>query len=125
MGNAKQGQVLTVNQKAYTGASITEGLCAHSSTSPVPVLGAGFSLGQARMAKLTASATYTDAELLDLYRDAFANISQGKSYTIGTRQLTRQDLPEVRETIEWLESRIDASTSASNRNALARFNRPA
>lgn len=52
--------------------------------------------------------SYTLEEInatLDLWKKALNACATGKSYTIGDRSLTRQDLPEIRNTIEWLESR--------------------
>ena len=40
------------------------------------------------MGKLTAGYTYTDAELLSLYREALAHISQGQSYSIRGKVLS-------------------------------------
>jgi hypothetical protein len=65
------------------------------------------------MAKLTAQFDYTDAELLALYREALAALSQNKSYTIRGKSLTRTDLPQVREMIDWLERRVDAAAGNS------------
>lgn len=67
------------------------------------------------MAKLAAQYDYTDAELLALYREALAALSQNKSYSLRGKSLTRSDLPHVQEMIEWLERRVDA---ANNTNRL-------
>lgn len=64
------------------------------------------------MAKLTAGATYTDQELLDLFREALAKVSvEGRSFTIRNRTYTSNDLAEIREMIAWLEKRIDNADS--------------
>ena len=47
-------------------------------------------------------------KLLDDYYTALEYASAGKSYMIGTRNLTRYDLAEIRKTIEWLENKIDS-----------------
>ena len=76
------------------------------------------------MAKFKAQETYTDPELLELYRQAMAKISIGEEYTIGGRTLKSADLQAVRETIDWLEQRIQASSTTGSNTALARFGRP-
>lgn len=52
-------------------------------------------------------------------------LARGQSYTLNGRTLTRQDLKQVRETIEWLEERIQAASGdgSSGGMVLARFNR--
>jgi len=74
------------------------------------------------MAKYEAEFTYTDQELLDLYRQALAKISvAGQDYMIAGRRLTQANLKEVREQITWLEGRVNqASGIAAN---FARLNR--
>jgi hypothetical protein len=52
----------------------------------------------------------TDAQLLVLYNEALQAIATGQSYRIGTRNLSRADLKDVRETIEWLDRRINAAS---------------
>lgn len=52
----------------------------------------------------------TDAELLTIYRAAMAALGTGQSYSINGRTMTRVDIAEVRETITWLEARIDTKT---------------
>lgn len=37
------------------------------------------------------------------WKAALTALSSGQEYTIGSRRLRRSDLPEVRETLEWLE----------------------
>ena len=64
------------------------------------------------MAKLTADFDYSDAELLALFREAFAKITvTGGSYKFGDREFTSHDLPEIRKTIAWLEQRVNAAAS--------------
>lgn len=69
--------------------------------------------------------TGTDQELLEFTRAAIARITlQGVAYTDGGRQLTLADLPDLREQLRWLESRINtASSSRSNKSNLASFKR--
>lgn len=45
------------------------------------------------------------ARTLAIWKKALDACATGKSYTIGDRSLTMHDLPEIRKTIEWLESR--------------------
>ena len=59
--------------------------------------------------------TGTDAELLEFTRAAIAQITlHGKAYTLGGRQLTREDLKSLREQVEWLEARIAADAAAGS-----------
>lgn len=71
----------------------------------------------------SAVQTFTDAELLILYRNALAAIATGQAVSIGGRQLTRANLADVRDMIEWLESRTNASTEGGN-TALGVFGEP-
>lgn len=51
-------------------------------------------------------AIYTKEELLAekaQWKAALTACATGKSYTIGDRQLTRQDLSAIRAHLEWLE----------------------
>lgn len=52
---------------------------------------------------------FTDAELLKVYRQALLDLAwKGRATTAHDgRHLTRADEKFVRETIEWLEARID------------------
>lgn len=69
--------------------------------------------------------TFTDAELLAMFRLALVNVSTGQSYAINGRALTRADLSQIRETIEWLEERVNAaSTEAQGGLALVRYGEP-
>lgn len=70
--------------------------------------------------------TFTDAELLILCRNAVANLTISQSTSINGRTVTREDLPSIRETIEWLETRINnaASGTEGGNVAYAKFNDP-
>lgn len=60
--------------------------------------------------KVTTANTYTDAELLALLREGVALIAAtGQSYTIAGRTYMAANLPAMRETIDWLESRISST----------------
>jgi uncharacterized protein YbjT (DUF2867 family) len=49
----------------------------------------------------------TDTDLLTAFQAALYQIATaGQSYTIAGRTFQRGDLPEIRNTITWLESRI-------------------
>lgn len=64
------------------------------------------------VAKVTTANTYTDAELLALLREGVALIAAtGQSYAISGRTYTAANLPAMRETIDWLESRIASEDS--------------
>jgi hypothetical protein len=63
--------------------------------------------------KLVAQATYTDAELLALWREAFAAVSVGKSYTLRGKMLTRANIDEITKAITFLEKRIDGASGKS------------
>lgn len=67
--------------------------------------------------------TFTDAQLLVLYRNALAAVTVGQSYSINGRSMTRADLPEIRETIDWLEARIQnaAATDSGGGIAIVQF----
>jgi len=70
-------------------------------------------------------AAMTDAQLLTIYNEALQAVALGQSYEIAGRSLTRANLAQIRETIEWLEARIERA-SASPATAgigLASFNR--
>lgn len=71
------------------------------------------------MSKLAAEFTYTDAELLDLYREAYAKLSVlGQETQMLGKRVTRADLPAIQQQIQWLEQRVDAAnaTRGPNRN---------
>lgn len=67
----------------------------------------------------------TDAELLVFARAAVASILvTGQAYGTNGRSLTRADLAQLRETITWLEGRIDASDSNTPKETVVRLRRP-
>ncbi len=50
-------------------------------------------------------AIFTKAEKarqIALWQEALEKVSRGQEYTIGSRRLRRADLPEIRETLDWL-----------------------
>ncbi len=56
-------------------------------------------------------AIWTRAELtslLDLWKAAYKAAATGKSYTIAGRSLSRQDLPEIRKQLDYLEGQLEA-----------------
>lgn len=58
-----------------------------------------------------ASSLWTRAELdeqIALYKRALKACASGASYTIGSRQLTRQDLPRIREHLGYLAGELAA-----------------
>ena len=63
-------------------------------------------------------AAYTLAEVnaeLTLWKAALSACSRKQEYTIGDRSLTYADLPEIRQTIDWLESKQTRLTSGGSR----------
>ncbi len=76
------------------------------------------------MAKLVADYEYTDAELLALWRDAYAKISVGgQEVTLRGRTFRAADLPHIQQQISWLEGRIGSEESGLTLIDL-RFTRP-
>ena len=64
------------------------------------------------VSKVTTANSYSDAELLALFREGVALIAAtGQSYQIAGRMFTASSLPSMRDTIDWLEGRI--STEAN------------
>lgn len=62
--------------------------------------------------KVTTANTYTDAELLALLREGVALIAAtGQSYQIAGRTYNAANLPAMRDTIDWLESRISSTAN--------------
>lgn len=62
--------------------------------------------------KVTTANTYTDAELLALYREGVALIAVGgQHYQIAGRIFTAANLPAMWQMIELLENRISAASS--------------
>ena len=41
------------------------------------------------------------------WKKAYLAVSSGKSYSIGSRSLTRQDVATIREQISWLSAQLD------------------
>lgn len=66
----------------------------------------------------------TNSALLTLYKEALEAIATGQSYTIGGRSLSRANIREVRETIEWLERRIRRATSRTGDCDVVKFGNP-
>lgn len=66
--------------------------------------------------------TFTDAELLVLYRHALAVGAAGEERQIGDRRIRFPSMPEIRKTIEWLEGRVNADETDGV--ALAQFIEP-
>lgn len=61
---------------------------------------------------------------LQTWLDAEESIATGQSYQIGTRMLTRADLKQVREEMEYWARKLEeakAEESAGGRNRLYRF----
>jgi len=67
--------------------------------------------------------TFTNAELLTLYRSALAAVATGQSYSIGGRTLSRADLGQIRDTIDWLQSQI-GDEATGGKHALIQFGEP-
>lgn len=65
------------------------------------------------MAKITASDTWTDAELLALYREAIVELSVAQSTTIRGKTVTRADKDSLWEMVTTLESRIAKASAGS------------
>jgi len=73
-------------------------------------------------AKFAADHTYTDQELLDLWRQCHAAISvMGQSYEIGDRVYTAANSQEVIRNIQFYESRVNAASGSNPSQILARF----
>lgn len=76
-------------------------------------------------ADIAALPTYTDPELLHLYRSALANGWGGTSRTIGGRSITFAEPDKLLDLIERLESRITtADTDPGDGIVLVEFGRP-
>lgn len=65
------------------------------------------------MAKTAANYTYTDQELLDIYREMLADLKLGKEYWIGNRKWVSSDIPEVLQAIRDLEQRVNAAAQTA------------
>ena len=73
--------------------------------------------------KATTGNTYTHEELLALYNEALAQLTvSGQSYSFGGRTFTSADLGEIRDTIDWLESKVSSAQEGLVSN-LARLER--
>ncbi len=60
---------------------------------------------------MTMSSIWSRQELLELiyeWKAAYKAAATGKSYSIGARTLTRYDLSEIRDQLEWLENELAA-----------------
>ncbi len=64
--------------------------------------------------------------MLDKYYEAELAVAEGKGFTFatenGTRQVTMQDLPEIRKTITILERRVMNTSGQKHAVTLANFN---
>lgn len=54
---------------------------------------------------------------LEAWYQADLAVSTGKSYTIGSRSLTRADMDDIRQQIKYWEARVAALTSKPRRRA--------
>lgn len=72
----------------------------------------------ARMAKLVAQNTYSDQELLDLYREGIALVSRAQAVDIEGVRYTRADLPRMWDVVKELEQRI---ARAANRGRAVNY----
>jgi hypothetical protein len=62
--------------------------------------------------KVTTANSYSDAELLALFREGVALIAAtGQSYQISGRTYNAASLPAMRDMIDWLEGRISAEVN--------------
>ena len=62
--------------------------------------------------KVTTANSYSDAELLALFREGVALIAAtGQSYQISGRTYTAANLPAMRDAIDWLEGRISSESN--------------
>lgn len=62
--------------------------------------------------KVTTANSYSDAELLALFREGVALIAAtGQSYQISGRTYNAANLPAMRDMIDWLEGRISAEAN--------------
>jgi hypothetical protein len=66
------------------------------------------------MIDISSIQVFSDSDLLILYRSALAAVATGQSYQINGRQLTRADQHEIKDTIAWLEERINDANLGSN-----------
>lgn len=69
--------------------------------------------------------TFTDADLLKLYRWAMANGAAGQSRSVNGRNVQFPPLERLMKAIEWLESRVAQEASEPGGNiALVQVGRP-
>jgi hypothetical protein len=62
--------------------------------------------------KVTTANSYSDADLLALFREGVALIAAtGQSYQISGRTYNAASLPAMRDMIDWLEGRISAEAN--------------
>ena len=62
--------------------------------------------------KVTTANSYSDAELVALFREGVALIAAtGQSYQISGRTYNAASLPAMRDMIDWLEGRISAEAN--------------
>ena len=74
-------------------------------------------------AKITTANTYTDAELLALWREASAQVTQtGAGYTNAVGTFTANDADKIQRMIDLYEARIASKSSGLVQN-FARFQR--
>ena len=62
-------------------------------------------------------AIYTPEELTQEITDwkkALSAVRHGREYAIGSRRLTRNDLKEIREHLEWLNRQLNQATTGSS-----------
>lgn len=52
---------------------------------------------------------------IQLWQTALELCSSGEEYTIGSRRLRMSDLPEIRATLDWLESKSTVEDELSGR----------
>lgn len=60
-----------------------------------------------------AVSTYTDAELLVLYRHCLATGAAGTTRQINGRMIQIPDIDKLMKLIDWLEARINTATDAT------------
>jgi len=72
----------------------------------------------------SARATYTDQQLLDLWRECAARIAQnGQEYVIDGRTYRNVDADEVRNNIAYFEGRVSAANQTAPYQILAKMRR--
>ena len=77
------------------------------------------------MLDLSTIPNYTDAQLLAAFRYGLLQLAISEEVSIAGRTLRRSQLPEIRQTIQWLETRIaDLGGGVGGQIALAEFSQP-